>query len=237
MFKFVPSYRSSLILSLCVLLIFIALARAPYVTPLKKNYTPQEVRHFLHTSIGTGWDLYGRERIIKWTSDIRIRCYGEVEAADVKTINYIAYQFKRLTKRPGIAMNDENANMKFFFIPEQQITFHLGDKHERQFEYGAICKPIDKNGVLVEAKIFIPAEARGERRDMLIKHEMAHCLGLMNHNKYPGSYLYQGSEHSQARAFHAMDKVALQLLYIPAVKPNMSWQQAEGVLRERGLLK
>ncbi len=223
------------ITGICLAVAGLALARTYYVIPLKKSYTYQEIRHFLHTTIGTG-DYYGRERIVKWTKDIRIRCYGEVEAQDVKTIKYVAHQFKRLVKGVDIAMSDEDANMKFFFIPEEQITFHLGDVHERQFEYGAICRPMDTDGVMDGAIIFIPSEQGGEFRYVLIKHEMMHCLGLMNHNQYAASYLYEGPERKQVKGFHPMDTVAIQLLYIPSVKPNMNREQTEQALSKKGIV-
>lgn len=191
-----------------------------------KRYSQEEVSYFVDVALGAEFGGATR-RIRKWQSDIRIKVAGTPTAEDERTQEQLTSELQTLAVGLSFSFVEDDANVELFIVPASE--FNTYEPNYVPGNLGFFWVFWSGSSWIYRARILITTEGvTQQERSHLMREELTQSLGLMNDsNRYPESIFYQG--WTDVVQFTELDKVLIQMLYDPEVRPGMTEEQAIAV--------
>ncbi len=217
-----PKIRIVLLLAACVTIVSCDSATEPPV----RRYSQDEISYFVDIALGTEFGGATR-RIRKWQSHIRIKAVGSATAEDDRTLEQLTAELEALT---GISFSfvEDDGNVELYIVPVSEF-----DTYEPNYvpgNLGFVWVFWNGSSWIYKARILVTTEGvTQQERSHLLREELTQSLGLLNDsNRYPESIFYQG--WTDVVRFTDLDKMVIQMLYHPDVRPEMTEEQVVAVL-------
>ncbi|MDJ0704083.1 MAG: DUF2927 domain-containing protein [Leptolyngbyaceae cyanobacterium MO_188.B28] len=182
-----------------------------------KGFTTEQIDYFFEVALGIEFGA-NTSRVRKWEGPIRIRVHGRPTDADLIALQRVTEDIERLT-RLDIRLNASDPNLEIYFVPESE--FHRYEPNYRPLNYGFFWTWWN-NYTIEQARILISTvEVNQQERSHLLREELTQSLGLMaDSNRYQDSIFYQG--WTSTAEYSSLDRVLLQMLYLPRIRPGMT---------------
>lgn len=131
---------------------------------------------------------------------------------------------------PCLAYSAEKADIEVHFVPQTQFAVYVPGVVPGNIGYFAAYW--NSNGEITRAVAMVATNTTQAERVHCIREEITQSLGPMkDSDTYPDSMFYQ--PWSLTNRFSDMDKAVIRMLYSPEVRPNMTGDQAQEVLKGR----
>jgi hypothetical protein len=174
---------------------------------------------------------YGSAKnITKWNDEIRIDVHGFPNKKDKLTLQNVICEIDSLTGDDlTIAINKNKSNLEICFYPHE--FFNFIESHYVPGNLGYFYIYWNDQGEITKGKILISTNKLKQiERNHIIREELTQSLGLLNDlNKYSDSIFYQ--DWTTTQTYSDIDKLMIQLLYQPFIKPNMTQQEIYDLFR------
>jgi len=180
-------------------------------------------------------------KVIKWKKPMIL--YVEGNKLHNQQINAIKKTIKTINQLVSdgfyieLTRNKNNSNAILYLIDKKNIDktkFDFYDKIKEDF-VGLTEIEINDNYNIIDAKIFINANAPIDIQESVILEEITQSIGLMNDsNKYPNSIFYQKQDERKQmiKEYSQLDKDIIKLLYNPKMKAGFDSMQAEKFIKK-----
>ncbi|OJJ21449.1 hypothetical protein BKI52_12945 [marine bacterium AO1-C] len=219
--------------TICTSLIFVICLFNTSTTSAQK-YTPQAKKYFKEIAIGSE---YGRgKKVVKWTKNMKIFVMGEKIPAMEQELDKIIQELNQLIRPIKLqrVYNKSQANFHVFFGSVNQYLNKVEGNARRYARRNLAMFYIyyGKQGTINKGSMYVDTYTMKakETRKHLLREELTQALGLMNDSyKYPKSVFYQ--KFSRSTTYTKIDKQIIRLLYNNQIRPGMSRQQVEQVLK------
>lgn len=175
------------------------------------------------------------QKITKWVTDIRIFVSGEyplhLDTELDKIINEIndlseSIQLSRTTSK-------DKANYQIYFgTGEQYSQIEPNAKAYVDNNFGLLWVYWNANNEIYQGSMYVDIERTGDQdaQKHLLREELTQSLGLLNDSyKYSESIFYQ--DWTQTTEYSELDKQLIKVLYSKEIKPGMTQQQVNQVVR------
>ena len=190
----------------------------------------EEVNYFLDIAFGAEFGN-STERIKKWERNVTIKVHGTPTREDMKTLEAVLSELNELTGyiRIQLVKSAGEANVSLYFVPASDFDRYLA-RYVRS-RIGFFWAWWDGDMTINRATVLIASDGISQdERSHLIREELTQALGLMHDSrKYPESIFYSG--RSTVSQYAEMDKLAIRLLYLDQVRPNMTRNDVLEVLK------
>lgn len=190
-------------------------------SPAAKSIGKETLDYFLEVAMGSEYE--GSSPTIKrWDSDIRIKVIGSPSPEDLKTLQAVKRELNSLISSIEITLVERNPSLEVYFVPVSQFAKY--EPNYKPSNYG-FCWVGWKDDVIYKSRVLISTVGITQKeRSHLIREELTQALGLMkDSDRYAESIFYAGWTDSTKYA--EIDKVLLQMLYSPGVRPGMNKAQ------------
>ena len=168
--------------------------------------------------------------IQKWAAPIYYTLEGNYTDADLKVLTGFATWLNSIEGFPGIYPSPDagKTNLDIHFCTQQKIPDIMGPNFTNMD--GAVTFWYDYD-IIYDAIICYRTDMSQYLRNSVILEEIYNGLGPVQDTVLrPDSIIYQ--YYSEPQALTAVDKLILQLLYHPDIKPGMNAEQCAEVIRK-----
>ena len=167
----------------------------------------------------------------KWASPIGYRILGNPTEADLEVLEGFVAWLNEIEGFPGMYPAEEAflADLEIHFCSYSEMLEIMGD----QFAGTDGCVTFWYNGdnIIYDAKICYVNTLDQYLRNSVILEEIYNGLGPVQDTWLrPDSLIYAG--YSEPQALTAIDELILKLLYHPDIKPGMTQEEAETIIRQ-----
>ena len=204
-------------------------AAAPAATEdgARPLYTEEEIDYFLDVAFGSEFSN-SFPRIRKWSRAVKVRVAGKPTDADRAMIQQVIDDLNALDGVVEVGLDARDSNVEIHFAPERE--FSRIDPNYVPVNLGFFWAKWDRSGKIYQARILITTEGVTQKeRSHLIREELTQILGLMRDSgRYPQSIFYQ--HWTDVTRYTDLDKTAIEILYCPEIRANMTESQARRVL-------
>jgi hypothetical protein len=195
---------------------------------LNRKYTQEQIDYFLEIALGSEFGD-STATIKKWAGDVRIKVFGSPTREDLKTLQAVIDEINTIANGVHLQIVTNNPSVSIYFVPESKFI-----QYERNYipvNLGFFWNSWDSKNVLYISRILISTEQVTQReRSHLIREELTQSLGLMNDSyRYKDSIFYQG--WTDPIQYAEIDKVLLEMLYRPDIRPGMTKAEVLKVLK------
>lgn len=169
----------------------------------------------------------------KWCAPIRYRIAGEPTEEDLAVLEAFFVQLNAVPGFPGMypAPEDEFSEVTLSFLDEDSFSDAFFDLLGGESAFGAVqfwyytdtCE-------LYTADIGYRTDVDQAARDSILVEEIVNMLGISDTELREDSIVYQYSDDNLTLS--DVDWVILKLLYDPAIRPAMTQEECEAVIRE-----
>ena len=166
----------------------------------------------------------------RWEGPIAYSIQGDPTPEDIATLESFCQWLNTLEGFPGIgaAGNDEYANLRIHFVPEDELNNIMGDEYFGSD--GAVTFWYSDN-VINTGTICIRSDIDQYLRNSVILEELYNGLGAAQDTALrPNSIIY--SEFSQPQQLTEIDELILRLLYHPRMQCGMDLDACRQVIEE-----
>ncbi|HEY9811755.1 MAG TPA: DUF2927 domain-containing protein [Halomicronema sp.] len=189
----------------------------------------KQIDYFLEVAMGSEFSQ-SNSVVRKWQGDIKVQVIGTPTPEDITTLVQVMNEVNFLAEgNINLRFDNQNSHIKIYFVPEREFANY--ESNYQPVNYGFFWTYWNNNQVITKANILITTENVTQReRSHLIREELTQSLGLMRDSyRYDNSIFYQG--WTDVNEYSPIDKVLIQTLYRPQIKPGMSQEQVRQVLR------
>ncbi len=175
------------------------------------------------------------QKITKWVTDIRIFISGEyppyLDAELDKVINEIndlseSVQLSRTTSK-------DKANYQIYFgTGEEYAQIEPNAKAYVDDNFGLLWVYWNANNEIYQGSMYVDIVRTGDpnAQKHLLREELTQSLGLLNDSyKYSESIFYQ--DWTQTTEYSEIDKHLIEVLYSKKIKPGMTKQEVNQVVK------
>ncbi len=220
----------AVIVLLLLLLSSSALADTPFRYTDEKTASRKALELFHLCAFFPEYGPVKEQPLTRWENEIRIWAGGSPTREDLQVLDdFIAQLQERVPGLPDIrrVRQDTQSDIRIWFVPGYMLPHYVKDYVDGNWGFFHTEHP---DGRIVSARIGIAADlTEQEDRDHLILEELVGALGLPgDHTLYTDSILYDGWTLSPALG--DVDWRMLNMLYDSAVRPGMSWPEAQKAL-------
>lgn len=135
-----------------------------------------------------------------------------------------------LLVHPASRADDARTDFDVLFVPEKDFCRHIPEYVSGNI--GFFSLHWDDGGACTRATVLIASDATQVERIHAIREEITQALGLMQDSwTHPESICYQG--WTPGVRFAEIDKTLVRMLYHPGIRPDMTREQAEAILKDR----
>ena len=244
-----PARKARLLVVFGALLLWLAGCQS---TPTAVELTDDDyVANFETVAFYREFDPEKRSReLTRWEVPLRIALIGDVKERYIGYATEHIEEMAAISGRPvGLAGSDD-ANIVVIFSPEpfeQALTtyrdyyrpFFISDVSMERITtamkpeatcFGHIVIDDNRPSEVIGAVILIPTDlGRFVVRSCIIE-ELTQAMGLFNDSDDIEPSIFNDSSPSMALTDH--DRILLQLLYDERLRPGMSWEEAEPIVRK-----
>jgi hypothetical protein len=198
-----------------------------------RRYTPAQINYFLEVALKSE---YGNSQpmIKKWERDINIKVLGSPTPEDLRTLQSVIDELNTLVsgiqlqivsvaegQNPHVPGN--SPNLEIYFVPESKFSHY--EPNYQPLNYGFFWDWWNDDKVIQAGRIMISTVGiTQQERSHLIREELTQSLGLMEDSEqYRDSIFYQG--WTDTTHYAAIDKVLIEMLYRPEIRPGMTKSQ------------
>lgn len=196
---------------------------------ISSSLSAQEIDYFLEIAMGSEFGV-SNSMVRKWQGEIRIHVIGNTTPEDRDTLLNVINEINFLAGGSiYLRLDKSNPNMKIYFVPESEFAEY--EPNYQPGNYGFFWTYWNRNQVINKANILISTENVSQKeRSHLIREELTQSLGLMRDSyRYENSIFYQG--WTDVNEYSPIDKILIQTLYRPQIRPGMSREEVEQILR------
>lgn len=195
---------------------------------LSRKYTQAQIDYFVEVALGSEFGD-SRTTVKKWDKDVRIKVVGSPTQQDVKTLRTVINEINSITNGVHLQLNSQNPNVTLYFVAES--NFRKYESNYSPTNLGFFWDLWKGNNIIYNSKILISTDGVTQtERSHLIREELTQSLGLMKDSyKYKDSVFYQG--WTSVTQYADIDKVLIEMLYRPEIRPGMTKPQVIQVLR------
>lgn len=165
----------------------------------------------------------------RWEEPICYALHGAYTPEDIEKIENFAAWLNTVEGFPGIFEAEEvwQSNLDIHFCDQDELIDRMGDNFYGTD--GAVTFWYD-NDIIYNAIICIRTDLDQQLRNSVILEELYNGLGpIQDTSLRPASIIY--AEFSQPQELTAMDQLILKLLYHPQLRPGMTSQECETIIR------
>jgi hypothetical protein len=157
--------------------------------------------------------------IAKWQGPILLEVRGSPTAADIAEVDELIHEIGPLITRVAISRVQAGGNMAIYFIPRWQFSDYLDVVNPRAVgaahpSWGLAFGEIGSAIVLVDYRLSLAA------RSKVLKHEVLHALGWIEHSLRPDSIMTPWLEG--AIDWSPTDINLIRILYDDRITPGMT---------------
>jgi hypothetical protein len=173
------------------------------------------------------------EKIQKWIVPINYKIYGDTSAYLVKEVDSNFNQLRKLTslviKR---TYNDSEANFIIVFGKDPNFFEAYTMNGQPLTSAGNYRKRVNKNGEIYWAQNLINTDRYGSRAVVknAIKRQMLRVLGFLKTSESIYNSLFSSAPNIKNK-FDDFDSHIVSTLYLPALKPGMTRDEVEAILK------
>lgn len=203
--------------------------------PLNR-YTKQEIiDYFVEVTIFSGNDAVGEDTrrlpTRKWLTPIYYTISGDYSEADVELLQAVMEKMNSTPGFPGIyaaAESGHTANMTLSFLSDEKMDWVTGEYHPHELD-GYYYIWWESGYKLVKSDISYRATIEQDYLNSTLCEELLQATGLCNDSfTYSDSIFYEPYMPTQWPS--AIDWKLFELLYDPAIRPDMDEAQVRAVL-------
>ncbi len=205
-----------------------------------RSYTAAEINYFLEVALKSEYGT-SQPTIKKWDRDINIQIVGSPTPEDLRTLQSVIDELNTLvsgihlqrvsgtgrhtqvTSPLQLRVPSNNPNLKIYFVPEAKFAQY--EPNYQPLNYGFFWDWWNDDDVIQRARIMISTVGITQtERSHLIREELTQALGLMQDSEqYSDSIFYQN--WTDTTHYAAIDKVVIEMLYRPEIRPGMTKSQ------------
>lgn len=202
--------------------------KPPVQTPLRRQYTLEEVEYFLEVGLGSEYNNSDRT-LRKWEGEIRLGVFGLLTAADWTTIEEVIAELNHLIPEIELVLTNSNPNLEIYFVPPEQFYDYLPNAVPGN--YGLFWTWWESDRITRAIVLISTVGITQQERNHLIREEITQSLGLMQDSqRYPDSIFYEG--WTATTAYSEIDKAVISLLYKPEIRPGMTELEVREVIKQ-----
>jgi hypothetical protein len=196
--------------------------------PVSKGYTQEQIDYFIEVALGSEFGD-ADPTLKKWAGDVRIKVFGSPTQEDLKTLRSVINEINSLAKGVTLKIDNNNPHVKLYFVPESK--FRQYEKNYSPTNLGFFWNYWNAKNIISSSNIMISTnQVTQTERSHLIREELTQSLGLMKDSyRYKDSIFYQG--WTSTTKYAEIDKILIEILYRPEIRPGMTKTQVLQVLR------
>lgn len=195
-------------------------------------YYPREaVDYFTEIAFGAEFGSSPGE-IHRWMEDVTIAVHGDPSAIDKATLCQVISEINALSQTVEVSIVGSGQNVDLYFVPESR--FPSIEPNYRPGNVGFFWTWWDETGTLTKARILVSTsdDINQKQRNHIIREEVTQALGLMNDSyTHEDSIFYQ--PWSEVQKYSDLDKMVIEILYLPEIAPGMTVEEAREVIPYR----
>lgn len=127
------------------------------------------------------------------------------------------------------ALDTYRSDYRSFFTSDRAMEAVTAQMKAQATCYARVVTDDADNNVIVRAMALIPTDQGRFVVRACIIEELTQALGLFNDSDDIHASIFNDSNHNMTLTEH--DRILLQVLYDPRLRPGMSWAQAESLVR------
>ena len=192
------------------------------------DYSIRSVNYF--KEIGFCFELSHcpNPRVQKWTSQILVQIHGHT-TNDEQELDSIIAELSQLTGL-SITKTTSGANVNIYFIEQSQFKTYCTSYNPNQVQNGYFELSLSSN-TINKVSICIENHLSEQQKHHLLREELTQSLGIGNDSNQYLDSIFQQDPQYQVTQYAELDKEVIRLLYDHRVKPGMTKQEVDQILR------
>ena len=190
------------------------------------------IRYFSEVCLDAEFVNAGNPKVVqKWMDPIRYRLQGDCTEEDLAVLERFVQWLNEMEGFPGMypAAEEEPWNLGIHFCGQEEMLNIMGDQFAGTD--GCVTFWYDSENVIYDATICYLTTLDQQLRNSVILEEIYNGLGpIQDTDLRPDSIIY--SAFSQPQTLTEIDELLLKLLYHPDMRPGMTPEECEAVIRE-----
>lgn len=163
--------------------------------------------------------------LVKWKKRVLFSPSGTLTQAQVKKLFGVLERVRRLTKLDmRMVVKGEKPDLIIHFVPKDELAKKMAKGINCFGKIGANDKY-----EIIRGNAYIPSD-RPDKTDHCTVEETVQLFGLMNDSTLIKNSMFH--EQSTRTSMSVTDQILLKALYDPRLKPGMTKEQAQPVLRQ-----
>ena len=193
------------------------------------KYSQEAVNYFFEIGLCPEFGRCFEPIVKKWTSDVRIKLYGNYTNADERELENIIYELSKLT---GLSIQKvtSDANINIYFVAQSKFKKYIPQYNEDNPQDGLFAVTPSDNNIYYKATICIEDDLDQLRKLHLLREELTQSFGLPNDSESYLNSVFQQDPQYKPTEYSDLDKEVIRLLYDRKIKPGMRKEEVEGAL-------